>query len=262
MDTINQNVVLIGAGNVATHLGLAFKDAGIPVLQVYSRSLKAAGELAEQIGCDATDRLEKLSPDAAIYVMAVSDDAIEDVAAAFPYPDKLLVHTSGSVDMQALKKGSRRYGVFYPLQTFTKGRQADFFHIPLCLEVAGQDDGKLLQALAYCVTDNVAWVSSETRRQLHVAAVFACNFVNHMYAVAADMMESHGLSFDMLRPLIAETASKAEEKDPRLVQTGPARRNNTSILEKHEHMLADQPAWQKMYHFISEDIRKKYNNEQ
>lgn len=252
------SVVLLGSGNVATHLGRALLARGILVVQVYSRNHNAARRLAAELSAEATDRLDQLTPDAGLYMLAVSDDAIAQLAASFPFKDKLLVHTSGSTDMDVLKAGSRYYGVFYPLQTFSREVPVAFGSVPLCLEVADPVYKPALQHFAETLSDTVVWVSSEKRRQLHLAAVFACNFVNHMYAIAAEILDGED-AFDLLRPLIKETARKALEADPRLVQTGPARRNNKVIMEKHAAMLAGKEDLQRLYNFVSQSIVSFYH---
>jgi predicted short-subunit dehydrogenase-like oxidoreductase (DUF2520 family) len=259
MDRIKR-VVLIGSGNVATHMGMAFTAAGISISQVFSRSKANAGRLAQELSCEATSDLANVTGDADLYVIAVSDDAIPEVVAAFPHHDKLLVHTSGSMEMQLLQGKTSRYGVFYPLQTFSRDVQLDFHKVPLCLEASDNNTASLLEGLADRVSERVYWVGSDERRKLHLAAVFACNFVNHMYAHAAEILEEDDLPFEMLRPLISETARKVMVSDPHSVQTGPARRNNKSIIDKHLQMLAQKPKLQKMYQFISESIISHYGN--
>ncbi len=257
MDTI-QKIVIIGSGHVGTHMGLAFRLAGLDVVQVYSRTAAHAQALAGKLECGYTDRMDALNPDADMYLIALTDDAIEDMVALFPYKKKLLVHTSGTTPLDALSNGSSRYGVFYPLQTFSKDVSLDYQKVPFCLEVSRDDDRAALEHLARKLSNTVQWTNSAQRRMLHVAAVFACNFVNHMYAVAADILKKQELSFDLLRPLIEETARKALENTPEAIQTGPARRNNLKVTKKHLEMLKENPDYHKMYNFISESIRKKY----
>lgn len=251
-------IVLLGAGNVATHLGSALQLAGHSIVQVYSKRLATAQVLARKISCAFTCRMEALTPEADLYVIAVTDDAIAEVSACFPFRDKLLVHTSGTTPLNVLQAGSDQTGVLYPLQTFSRDVPVDFSKIPLCLEALRPADKDKLEALARSLSNTVAWIPSDQRRILHVAAVFACNFVNHMYALAAGILEENGLAFDLLRPLIEETARKAMKGDPREMQTGPARRHNKNIMEEHRKMLSTNPDYRKMYTFISESIRKAY----
>ncbi len=255
-----ENVALMGSGNVATHLGMAFVAAGIRVIQVFSRNFEKAETLSRKLSCEATNELAGLTGDADLYVIAISDDAIPDVVTAFPHQGKLLVHTSGSTGMQVLQGKTDHYGVFYPLQTFSRDVALDFGNVPLCLEASDAETGKLLEDLALRLSVNVSWISSEQRRKVHLAAVFACNFVNHMYAQAAEILEDNDLPFELLRPLIQETARKVMEAHPHSVQTGPARRNNRGVIDKHLQMLTHKPDLQEMYQFISESIVLHYGN--
>ncbi len=251
------SAVILGSGNVASHLGRAFSASGIRVLQVYSRRLKHAQRLAGELHCDAIDTMDDLLPDASFYVIAVTDDAIEELAAAFPHPRKLLLHTSGSTNMHVLQAGSSSYGVFYPLQTFSREVALDFSSVPICLEASDEAMKAPLNELAGRLSNTVAWISSDKRRNLHLAAVFACNFVNHMYACADELLEEKDMGFELLRPLIIETARKVMFARPGEMQTGPAKRGNKKVLEEHVRMLQDKPGLQKMYNFISENIMKR-----
>ncbi len=253
-----QKIVILGSGNVASHLGHAFQQSGREVLQVYSRRIGHAKELAGRLACGYTNSTDALHPGADAYVMAITDDAIEETAARFPLPGKLLLHTSGTTPMEALREGSSRYGVFYPLQTFSRGVPLDYSKIPICLEAADEADKTAMEELARSISETVQWTDSAQRSMLHVAAVFACNFVNHLYVVSSDILEENQLSFDLLRPLIEETARKALQHHPAGIQTGPARRNNVKVIGKHLEMLKAHPDFHKLYNFISESIRKKH----
>ncbi len=250
------SAVIIGSGNVATHLGRAFTAAGIKIVQVYSRRLNHAQRLAEELKCEATDNTEQLSSDASFYIIAVTDDAIEELAYAFPHPQKMLLHTSGSTNVDVLKAGSSNYGVFYPLQTFSRDVKLDFSNVPICLEASDEALKGPLNELAGRLSNKAAWVSSDKRRSLHLAAVFACNFVNHMYACADNLLEGKDMEFELMRPLIMETARKVMLARPGEVQTGPAKRGNKKVLKEHARMLQNKPGLQKMYNFISESIMK------
>lgn len=253
-----QGIVLLGSGNVATHLGQAMKAAGLEIMQVYSRTLEAARALAAELGCDATNRLEDIRPGADLYLLAVADDAISEVAAAFPFEDALVAHTSGSTPMDALDAAGNRTGVFYPLQTFSKNVEIDMWQVPLCLETRHEDDLQALEQLAGMMSHNVQRISSADRRILHVAAVFACNFTNHMYTLAGDVLESRQLSFDIMGPLILETTRKALVSPPPLAQTGPALRHDKKTIHAHNKALEALPHLQKMYNFISQSIQIRH----
>ena len=254
-----KTAAFIGSGNVATHLALAMHNAGVSIRQVFSRRMENARRLANKLNCNAVDNMEALEPDADVYVLAVADDAIDQLISLFPFRNRLILHTSGSTGMDVLKNGSNQYGVLYPLQTFSRDVPVDFKKVPLCIEVSDPSLREPLEGLANRLSDHVQWASSEKRRILHLAAVFACNFVNHMYAQATTIVDEQGQDFGILRPLIEETARKAMHSDPREVQTGPAKRNDTKIMETHRRMLKDHPDLKKMYDFISNSILSQKN---
>jgi predicted short-subunit dehydrogenase-like oxidoreductase (DUF2520 family) len=249
-----QKIVILGTGNVATHLGQSFRRAGLDVIQVYGRRRSAAARLAGLLGASYTSDLSELNPESDLYLIAVSDDAIASVAEAFPLQDKLLAHTSGSIGLDALSPAGSHSAVFYPLQTFSTGRETDISRVPFCLETKLDADLQKLQGLAARLTTHVYHISSEHRRLLHLAAVFACNFTNHMYAVAEEMITAQGLPFDMLCPLITETAAKALAASPRAAQTGPAVRQNKGVMAKHLELLSGHPDYQKIYEIVSQSI--------
>jgi predicted short-subunit dehydrogenase-like oxidoreductase (DUF2520 family) len=197
-----------------------------PGTQFRIRGDQSASTLAERLNCSWTTNLEDLAKDADLYLMAVSDDSIEEIAKQFPFKKALLVHTSGSTSMQALEPGSERTGVFYPLQTFSKDIDLDLSEVPICLESRNEMDMLMLEELAAAISSRSYRVPSDHRGILHVAAVFVCNFVNHMYTLGSDIMAYSGLPFSMLHPLINETARKALKNPPSEIQTGPARRND------------------------------------
>jgi len=252
-----QEIVIIGAGNVATHLGKALQKAGRTVQQVYSRTPKAASLLATQLNCEHTSHLSGIYPNADLYLFAVSDYALPDLLRYFPHKGVFAAHTSGSHSMQLLTEAGFRSGVFYPLQTFSKSIAPNFSNIPLCIEASGQKDLELLNELALAISPDVRHINSSQREIIHIAAVFACNFTNHMYAVADDLLEKSNIRFDILFPLLEETLRKAKEKRPALVQTGPAARNDQNIIEKHVNKLSSLPDYQKLYNFISESIQSQ-----
>ncbi len=243
-------IVLLGSGNVATHLGIAFKSANHEVLQVWSRTLDHARLLAENLDATFTNNLSEISPDADLYLISVSDDVISDVINAFPYSDKLLVHTSGSTGLDI----SDLSGVFYPLQTFSKAAAVNFSVIPIAIEGVDHDIETSLFALAKSIGSKPIILNSEQRKALHIAAVFACNFSNHLYSIANQIMENNGLDFDLIRPLINETASKVQSKLPAEVQTGPAVRNDQKILCSHLQFLQGNSTLVDLYERLSQSI--------
>ncbi|MFO7979089.1 MAG: Rossmann-like and DUF2520 domain-containing protein [Bacteroidales bacterium] len=254
-----QKVVVLGAGNVATHLALAMKEAGLQIVQVYSRTQQSAGVLARKLDCSFVTELDNLAQGADLYLLSVSDDVIENIAAQLPFKDALLVHTSGSTSLDALNAAGSRTGVLYPLQTFSKNVPVRLSEVPLCLETRSREDMQLLDHLASTLSHSVFHIASEKRRLLHVAAVFVCNFTNHMYTLGADLVNSGGLPFDMLRPLIAETARKAMNSSPQDLQTGPAIRQDQKTLQAHNELLHGLQDMQNLYNFVTQSIIHRHN---
>ncbi|TFG72325.1 MAG: DUF2520 domain-containing protein, partial [Flavobacteriales bacterium] len=227
-------VVLIGTGKVAKHLFDAFRlGNAIEVVQVIGRH----SEPLRHFDMVSTNLIaEKYVLDADVYIIAVSDGAIAEVSRSFENRNGLVVHTSGSIPGNALS-GHNRRGVFYPLQTFSSERAIDFRNVPLCIEAKDPIDLKLLHLMASSISDMVYEIDSEQRKYLHLAAVFANNFTNHMYVLADQICKENGLPFEMLRPLIMETAKKIEHHSPLLMQTGPAIRHDATVLKMHAELL-------------------------
>ena len=260
MQTI-KSIVIIGAGNVAFHLGKALLANGKEILQVYSQSEKSASSLAKILNTDYTIAIEDLNPSADLFIIAVSDDAIHAIAEKLKLKDKFVVHTSGSVEMEVLASATNNYGVFYPLQTFSKLREINFKEIPLCLEANSLRNLKLLSNLGNKLSENISEIDSSQRKILHLAAVFACNFPNLMYSSAEVLLKENNLSFDLLKSLIAETAEKVQHILPSESQTGPAYRNDMKIMAKHIEMLRDHKHLEEVYLMLSRIILKQKNNE-
>lgn len=230
-------VTLIGAGNVAQHLISTFLTATeIEIVQVYSRSSTTGiPEIdPKKIVSNFTDLKE-----ADLYILAVSDDAIANVSAQLPFGNRLVVHTSGAAPLDALNDNNRK-GVFYPLQTFTKGKQVDFKKIPMCLETLAPEDYFILEKVANAISDNVHSINSHQRKALHVAAVFVNNFTNYLYQLGDEICIENHVPFDILKPLILETAEKLLTLSPKEAQTGPAKRNDLSTIEAHESFLSNE----------------------
>jgi len=253
-------ITIIGSGNVATHLAAAFKNAGHSLVQIYSRDMQHAALLAYHVKAEAIDNLAQINPEADLFVIAVKDDAIETVASALSKYQKLIVHTSGATDLQALLNYTQQAGVFYPLQTFTKTKEVNFNTVPLCIEGADEKITSQLNELAYTITQNVYHINSAERKTLHLAAVFACNFPNYLYYLSQQLLAGKQLPFDLLRPLILETAEKVQEHLPADVQTGPAIRNDEKTMSAHLQQLAKNPELQALYKMLSQGIIKMDNS--
>jgi predicted short-subunit dehydrogenase-like oxidoreductase (DUF2520 family) len=226
------SIAVVGLGNVGTHLytALAAKN-DINAIHINSRKLLS---------------LEKVD----LVILAVADDAISEVSSQIKAP--LVVHTSGGVSITKLQNVGRK-GVFYPLQTFTKDQTVDFLNIPICLEVSKKSDIELLEKIASLLSNNVYHIDSEQRKRIHVAAVFVNNFVNHMYTIAYDICKEHNIPFDILQPLIQETALKIQQITPKEAQTGPAKRKDVQTLEKHLLLLQQQQ--QEIYTKLTQSIQ-------
>ncbi|GAC1310939.1 MAG: DUF2520 domain-containing protein [Mucilaginibacter sp.] len=255
-------ITIIGSGNVATHMGAALKNAGHQIIQVYSRDMQNAALLAYHIGAEAIDNLDAINPETDMFLISVKDDAIIPIAQTLAKYQKLIVHTSGATDLEVLSAVNYKAGVLYPLQTFSKIREVDFNTVPLCIEGADNDITLLLEQLAQTISKNVYRVNSDQRRVLHLAAVFACNFPNYLYGVASDLLAKQNLAFEMLRPLILETAQKVQNHLPQEVQTGPAIRDDQNTIAAHLQMLHNEPLLQELYNLLSQAIIKNDNGGQ
>ncbi len=250
------NVVILGTGNLAYHLFNAFMDSiGISITQVVGRSANNTATFSSVT--TVSTNYDKIH-DADVYIVAVSDEAIAEVSAYVGQKNGLVVHTSGATDMQVIR--AKNKGVFYPLQTFTKNRPIDFGNIPICVEADSPKSLKLLKQLASYISNDVNEINSQQRKKLHLAAVFANNFTNHLYGVAEDVCKAEGLPFDLLKPLIRETADKALEISPYLSQTGPAKRGDEKSMDEHLALLTEEDH-KRLYNQLSESIRKVYEKE-
>ena len=235
---ITARIGIVGRGNVATHLHNAI-SASLPEAEI---ELINPHEL--DINPDDFD----------ILLISVIDSAIEEVSARIPVSDTIIAHTSGSIGMEILERTHKNCGVFYPLQTFTKGVALNYTEIPFFIEGSSEAVTARLKQLAGHISEKVYDAGSDKRRRLHLASVFACNFVNHLYARAWEILEDAGLPPEALTPLIEETAAKTRRTDPRHGQTGPAARGDFNVIEKHIAMLADRPESQTEYRLLSQGI--------
>lgn len=251
----SEKIVLIGAGRVATQLGSAFKKAGVTILQVYSRTGPSARALAKKLSCKHTSQLKEISGEGDLYILAVNDDAIAELAKKLRLGSSTVVHTSGSVDMKILKNISSSYGVLYPLQTFSHPRATDISAVPFCIEASSAATEKKITLLVKKISQNIHRINSSERALLHLSAVFANNFSNYMYALSYAMLKKKNISFDLLHPLILETAAKAVSVDPLSAQTGPALRGDKKTIAKHLKMLRGNRNARRIYKLLSKSIR-------
>ena len=253
------SVAIIGAGNVATHLAKALA-ATADVGQIVSRHDDTARQLAERIGngCGHTGDIGELTADADFYIIAAHDDAIHEIAAATPDHPGIWAHTSGSVSAEVFSGFKSRYGVFYPLQTFSRELDVDVRRVPFFIEGNTQESAGALRALARSIADNVMDADSERRRLLHVAAVFACNFANLMWMEADTLLRRDGLDIRFLMPLIETTLNKLHTLPPREAMTGPGRRGDTDVIHRHEAMLHGRQ--REIYRLLSDTIMETYHS--
>lgn len=252
-------IVFIGAGNLATNLAKALYHKGFRIVQVYSRTEESARALAEEVEADVTTSLKEVNPSARLYIVSLKDSAFSELLPAIvagKRKDALMVHTAGSLPMSIWEGHVNNYGVFYPMQTFSKQREVKFDEIPFFIEASTPANAELLKAVAGTLSQRVYEADSEQRKSLHLAAVFTCNFTNHMYALAANLLEKYSLPFDVMLPLIDETARKVHELTPKAAQTGPAIRYDENVIGNHLDMLADEPDMQQLYELISRSIHE------
>lgn len=254
--SIQMQIVFIGSGNLATNLAIALKNAGHIIKQVYSRTDHSASALSNLLQCPYTSSTSDIERNADIYIVALKDSVLQDVANEIikGRENALWVHTSGSTDMDVLNCDRR--GVFYPMQTFSKARIVEFSNIPCFLEANKAEDLNTLQQLAYSISSNVTTLSSEGRRYLHLSAVFCCNFVNHSIGIGAKLLEERGIDFRVMLPLIEETVKKLHNLSPLDAQTGPAIRWDENIINKHKELLADDTVLQNIYDIFSKNIHE------
>jgi predicted short-subunit dehydrogenase-like oxidoreductase (DUF2520 family) len=252
-------VVLLGSGNVATHIGKAIHNSPHTLLQVYNKSMENGKKLAQEFYCDYIQDIKDLSTAADLYIISIRDDALEDFIEQMPVVKGIVVHTAGSKPINILQKFPS-YGIFYPLQTFSKQRSLNFRKIPVCLEADSDNSLSTLHKFAKDLSNNIEFVDSEKRLTLHIAAVIVCNFPNFLFTMADDFLNKHDLSFEILKPLIGETVDKAMERPPETFQTGPARRGDKKTIEKHLKFLSENEKLGNLYRFVSNMIDEYYNH--
>jgi predicted short-subunit dehydrogenase-like oxidoreductase (DUF2520 family) len=249
-------VVLLGYGNVGHHLfEVMNKTSGIEVVQVYNHKLQSIQLLTPFTSI--TDKLEALV-DADLYLIAVSDKKVSGLSRKIPLQGKLVAHTSGSVSMHQLDKKNRR-AVFYPLQSFSKQRKLNFGEIPICIESEAAEDLKILKKVATALGSTTHKINTDQRRSLHLSAVFINNFTNHLYRIGHELCEENVVDFNLLKPLIKETAAKLEDITPYNAQTGPARRGDLKTIEKQENQLQSENH-KAIYKLLTQSIQKLYGS--
>ena len=255
---IDMKIILIGAGNLATHLGKAIFAAGHDVVQVFSRTMLSATALASEVGAQPVSDMSAVRADADLYVVSVKDSALAELIPALckGKETKVFLHTAGSIPMDVFQGMALHYGVLYPMQTFSKQREVDFSQIPCFIEANDEHALQQIGDVAHQVSSRVYHLASEDRKYLHLSAVFACNFVNHCYALSQEILKDHGIPFDVMLPLIDETAAKVHELDPKEAQTGPAVRYDENVLRAQGALLKSNPQMKDIYDRMSMSIHK------
>jgi len=244
--------VIIGSGNVAYHLAKAFVQNGISLAQIFGRNENELQKISSELNIHySTEKLE----DADLYFICVSDNSVEDVSKIISKKNSLVAHTSGSLPKEILA-GEYRKSSFYPLQTFSKSKDLDYTKIPFFIEAENTEDQKILTDLASKISENVMESTHEKRKYIHLTAVFACNFVNHLFSRAKEISDAQEIPFDYFLPLIDETVQKIHEIEPKSAQTGPAVRNDKRVLELHEQLLQGESL--EIYKTINQSIKKMY----
>lgn len=251
-------VVLIGAGNLGYHLGQTLSQTNVDLIQVFSRKISKAKKLAKSIQSSPINDLSKINTKADLYIICVQDNAILEVVQKLSkrkaLKDKLFVHTSGATPSLVFKNYFKHYGIFYPLQSFSKGSEIDFKTTPFCIDAKYLKDKKKLLTLAAQISEKVYEINDDQRAVLHVAAVFANNFTNHLFGLSKSILDKYDLPFDIMRPIILETAKKVQENNPNDMQTGPAIRGDYATLEKHLKLLEGQPELSSIYLLLTESL--------
>jgi predicted short-subunit dehydrogenase-like oxidoreductase (DUF2520 family) len=247
-----KNIILLGSGNVATHLGIALKNSNYTIVQVFSKSIKNAKLLAKKLDTHFTNDLTKLKP-ADLIIVSINDDAILSVLSQIK--NTAIVHTSGSIGLNVFKEQFSNYGVFYPLQTFNQEVDINITEIPFCIEGNSLEFENQLIEIAKALSNNVVKMNSQQRKQLHIAAVFACNFSNHMFNIASDLLDEKNIDFKILLPLIKETIVNLDKHKPKELQTGPAKRKDTLVIEEHIGIIKEKEI-KELYQKITTNIIK------
>ncbi len=244
-------ISVIGYGNLGFHLVKHLQNAGHKIVQIYSRKKTESGFIHD---------LSEVNSDADVYFLSVKDDVVKDVAKHISVKGKIIAHCSASVEKEVLSGCSENFGVFYPLQSFSKNTETSFKNIPILVEGVNEKTTSVLKEIAFSLSEKVIEVSAQQRLAVHVAAVFANNFSNHLFSVAEEILKKENISFDVLIPLIEETIRKVKTHSPAETQTGPAIRGDEQTIQKHLAYLSENKELQKLYSLLTERIKNNSNN--
>ncbi|MEO6166987.1 MAG: Rossmann-like and DUF2520 domain-containing protein [Chitinophagales bacterium] len=249
-------IVIIGCGNVGYQMAWHLHNSGHQIIQVFSRHLPSAKWIGNLMDIPCTDSYEEISQDGDIYLVTVKDDAISEVAEQLKLNGQVIAHTSGSMPGNVMKSVTDNFGIFYPLQTLSRNVSVDFSMIPICVDASNDKTLKVLRALGATLTSKIIEVNDDQRFAIHVAAVFANNFTNHLFSISQMILEQSGLSFEIFKPLINETVRKIQNHDPLNVQTGPAIRNDDHTIARHLEFLKNDGRFLEIYKVLTEDIQR------
>lgn len=255
------SVVIIGAGNVGGHLAKRFEGQSVDVIQILTRHWAKHEPLHHQLKAEFITAFDKLYAEADAYILAVNDDAIEDVATQIKQyigDNKLLAHTSGATPSTILSPFTKRFGILYPLQTFSEKREQDWTNLPVCVDANNTNDLHILHQLGEALSPKVYDITDQQRSILHVAAVFVNNFSNYLFQIAEEIANKEHIPFELLKPLIVETAAKVQSQSPKVMQTGPARRGDMATIQKHLQYLEHYPDYHTLYQTFTDLILRKY----
>jgi predicted short-subunit dehydrogenase-like oxidoreductase (DUF2520 family) len=258
-----RSIVILGTGNLAWHLAHLFKNNGLNVIQIYGRNESVASALAKEILTDYTSEIKSVKDTADLYLIAVCDNAISELAAQLKVKkNAIVVHTAGSESIDTLKFTSLHFGVFYPLQTFTKNISIDFKSTPIFIEGNTEETKNALTQFAQIFSNTVKNISSVERLKLHLSAVMTANFMNHLNTLTYDYLKDNHLEnlYPSLLPLMQTSIEKLKTHLPQAAQTGPSKRNDQTTIDKHLHLLIADEALRKIYELLSQSIKKYYEN--
>ena len=252
---MTEKICLVGSGNVGTNLGINLKQKGFKITQVISRNILNAKDLASKLDAKYSCEISGFDRSCSIIIFSVSDDAIEPLLQSGNFENRLLIHTAGSVSIDIFSDYSDFFGILYPLQSFKKADFTDFAEVPLFIEGNRAESYQRIENIASKLSSNVYNADSEMRLKIHVAAVFACNFTNHLYQISHDLIKDMPIAFDVFAPLIRKTAEQAiHNGNPAKTQTGPAVRNDKGTMEKHLKQLNQNESLTELYKFMSNRI--------
>ncbi|WP_101689000.1 Rossmann-like and DUF2520 domain-containing protein [Dysgonomonas massiliensis] len=252
-------IVFIGAGNVATHLASAMDSTGFEIIQIFSQTIESAKALSEKLSKKPiyTNQIDQIDNRADLYIFSIKDSALQQVVSQIKPNSGIWIHTAGSMSIDLFRGYANRFGVIYPLQTFSKNKQVDWTNIPIFLEASDIDTLDVLKSVAGQLSKSVYELSSDKRKYVHLTGVFACNFTNYMYSASADILQQAGLPFEVALPLIDETCAKVHTLSPKEAQTGPAIRFDENVMNRHIDLIEDAKL-KEIYRLISEKIHENH----